>query len=47
MPDAALDGFTYADNDHESIRLDSALLPMLSDSQKSLLNDIGYLGYVH
>ena len=43
--DFDLDGFSYADNDHDSIKLDSILLPKLSEDQKSLLQNIGYLGY--
>jgi hypothetical protein len=40
-----LDGFCYAENDHDSIKLDTLLMPKFSDEQKALLKDIGYLGY--
>jgi hypothetical protein len=43
--DPNLDGFTYADNEHDSIRLDKVILPRLSEDQQSLLQNIGYLGY--
>jgi hypothetical protein len=34
------------DNEHDSITVDEYILPKLSKEQKSLLEDIGYLGYV-
>jgi hypothetical protein len=40
-----LDGFTYTDNDHESLQLDKILLPTFSEAQRELLYGLGYLGY--
>jgi hypothetical protein len=32
------------DNEHEGISIDEYVLPRLSSEQKSLLEDVGYLG---
>lgn len=39
-----IDGFVLPDSPDDEIRLDHVILPRLSESQQSILQDVGYLG---